>query len=770
MATLAPGARLGPYEILALIGSGGMGEVYKARDTRLDRDVAIKVLPAGLADSDRLYRFAQEARAAAALQHPNIVAVHDIGTHETQPYIVSELLDGDPLNRRIGGRPMPLDDLVELAVQIADGLDAAHARGIVHRDLKPANLFVTSRGQIKILDFGLARIDAPAAAEDSGLTTLGSERRATAATGEGLAVGTIPYMSPEQARGEPLDARSDLFSLGLVLYEMATGIRAFEGHASGVLFDAILNRAVKPLQQVNPAIPRELERIVERCLQKRPEARYQQARDVLSDLRTLKRLRDSAAAARSSGTVAKAPPSIAVLPFADMSPQKDQDYFCEGMAEELINALAALPGIQVASRTSAFQFKGKPIDIAEIGTKLRVESVLEGSVRKAGNRMRITVQLVNTSDGYHIWAERYDRDADDVFAVQDDIARAIVDKLKVKLVGDGGAPVVKHATSDLEAYHLYLQGRYYWARRGGFLEKAVECFARAIDHDPNCAQAYAGLADAYGVLGVCGALPPAEAAGKARPAAARAIALQETLAEAHRSLAVLNVSFDWDLEGGEREYRRALDLSPASGELRAMHAYCLTYLHRFDEALAEIERARALEPESVLVAGYNAVNLMFARRYQEALGECRRSLELDPAFATAEWIRAQVHTLLREHDLAIAAAERAVALTNRRSFYLAAFGMACAAAGRRADAEGIVQELLARSRAEHVSPLWLADITTQLGQTDLAILWLERAFDARTQALISLGVSPLYDSLRRDRRFHALLARIGIAGVSPAGQ
>jgi serine/threonine protein kinase/tetratricopeptide (TPR) repeat protein len=763
MASLRVGTRLGPYEILALIGSGGMGEVYRARDTRLERDVAIKVLPERIADDlDRLRRFAQEARASAALDHPNIVAVHDIGTHDTQPYIVSELLDGEPLNRRIAGRAMPVDDLLELAVQIADGLDAAHARGIVHRDLKPANLFVTTRGQLKILDFGLARVDVDSVADTQGPTIAGAH--ASSATNSGVAIGTVPYMSPEQARGETVDARSDLFSLGLVIYEMATGSRAFDGPANAVIFDAILHRPVKPLLQVNPVLPRELERIVDRCVQKRPEARYQQAREVLSDLRTLKRTRDSVAAARSSGSVVKAMPSIAVLPFSDMSAQKDQDYFCEGMAEELINALAALPGLRVASRTSAFQFKGQAIDIGDIGAKLRVETVLEGSVRKAGNRLRIAVQLVNTSDGYHVWSERYDRDADDVFAVQDEIARAVVEKLKVQLAGDQG-PVVKHATDDLEAYHLYLQGRYYWSRRGGFLERAVDCFARAIERDPQCAQAYAGLADAYGVLGIYGVLPAAEAARKARPAAERALELEDTLAEAHRSLAVINVSFEWDLAGGEREYLRALELSPKSGELRALHAYCLTYLHRFDEALAEIKTARELEPESVLVSGYSAVNLMFARRYQEALDECRRCLSLDPGFATAEWILAQVHTLAGDHDAAIAAATRAMSLTAGRSFYLAVYGMACAAAGRRDEAGQVIQQLLDRAPNEHVSPLWLADITTQLGDADQAFVWLERAYETRTQALISLGVSPLYDSLRHDARFNALLERIGVAGI-----
>jgi len=765
--SLGIGTRLGPYEILAVIGRGGMGEVYRAHDTRLDRDVAIKVLTSRTHDdADRLRRFAQEARASAALDHPNIIAVHDFGTYRKQPYLVSEFLDGKPLAGHIEGRPLQIDDLIEFAVQMADGLDAAHSRGIVHRDLKPANVFVTTRRQIKILDFGLARLNVEPPMQTQGLTMARPDP--LSATNAGTVLGTVPYMSPEQARGEPVDARSDVFSLGLVFYEMAAGHRAFEGPTPAAVFDAILNRPVRPLSQVNTAVPRELERIVDRCVQKRPETRYQHMREVLTDLRNLKRTRDSSASAHASGSVVRAVPSIAVLPFTDLSAEKDQDYFCEGMAEELINALASLQGIRVASRTSSFQFKGKSLDVSEIGARLKVETVLEGSVRKSGNRLRIAVQLVSTGDGYHLWSERYDRNADDIFAVQDDIARVVVDKLKVKLAGDGAAPVVKHVTDDHNAYHLYLQGRYYWARRGVFLEKAADCFAQAIERDPSCAQAHAGLADAYGVLGIYGALSPSEAALKAKPAAERALALEDSLAEAHRSLAVINVSFEWDLVGGEREYRRALELSPASGELRAMHAYCLTYLHRFDEALEEVREARSLEPESILVAGYNAVNLMFGRRYSEALEESQRCLDLDPTFATAEWIRTQVHTVLGDHDAAIAAADHALALTRRRSFYLSVSGVAHAAAGQRAEAEHVIEELVERGRTEYLSPLWIADITTRLGDTDRAFHWLDRAFDARTQALISLGVSPLYDPLRPDPRFANLLQRIGVAGVTPA--
>jgi TolB-like protein/Tfp pilus assembly protein PilF len=722
------------------------------------------VLASGLAVMPEVReRFGLEARAISALNHPHICTLYDVGHDQGIDYLVMEFLDGEPLSRRISGRPLPVDELLELAIHIADALEVAHAGGILHRDLKPANLFVTSRGQLKILDFGVAKIDVARENAPAG-SSLTTEAHALPVTGPGTTLGTVAYMSPEQSRGDAVDTRSDLFSFGSVLYEMATGRRAFEGATTAVVFDKILNRAPLPVARLAPGLPLELERIITRSLEKTVVARYQRAREMLDDLRALKRARESGISHPAAAPATpSAMPSIAVLAFLDMSPQKDQDYFCEGMAEELINVLTTVPGIRVASRTSAFQFKGKAMDVGDIGARLRVDSVLEGSVRKAGNRLRITAQLVNTSDGYHLWSDRYDREIDDVFAVQDEIARAIVDKLTERLGGHADdAPLVKRPTGDLDAYNLYLQGRYHWARRGESLRKAVECFEQAIDRDPSYTQAYAGLADSYGVMGIYGLIPPTEAASKAGPAAELAVALDETLAEAHRSMAAYRVSFEWDLVGGEREYRRALELGANSGEVHAIYAYCLNYLHRADEALAAIARARALEPESVLVASYCAVNLMFARQYELALEECARCLALDPEFTTAYWIRGQLLTLTGRHGPAVEAAEHAAALTNRQSFSLAGLGTVYAAVGRRADAEQIVQELEDRSRTGYVSPLWFADITTQLGEAGRALEWLERAFDNRTPALICLGVSPLYDSLRSDTRFQALLDRIGV--------
>jgi len=734
-----------------------MGEVYRARDTRLDRTVAIKVLPAALGRMpDVRARFRREARAISALNHPHICTLYDVGQDQDIDYLVMEFLDGEPLNRRIGRNPVPIDELLEIGIGIADALDVAHASGVLHRDLKPANLFVTTRGQVKILDFGVARIDADA--ESAAMT----DAQTAAVTRAGTTFGTIAYMSPEQSRGADVDGRSDLFSFGTVLYEMATGLRAFDGPTTAVIFDKILNRAPVPVRQLGPGFPVDLERIIARCLEKSVTTRYQRARDVLDDLRAVKRLRESGTTPVSAAAESRTMPSIAVLAFVDMSPQKDQDYFCEGMAEELINVLATVPGIRVASRTSAFQFKGKAADVSEIGARLKVDNVLEGSVRKAANRLRITAQLVNASDGYQIWSDRYDRDMDDVFAVQDELARAIVGKLTEKLGGYAGMPLVKRSTDDLDAYNLYLQGRYHWARRGASLTKAVEYFEQAIKRDPSYGLAYAGLADAYGVLGIYGFITPAEAASKARPAAARAVALDDSLAEAHRSMAAYRVSFEWDLAGAEREYRRALELGANSAEVYAIYGYCLAYLQRVDESLSAIELARALEPESVLVASYCAVNLMFARRYDEALEECDRCLALDSGFATAERIRSHVLSLTGRHEAAIEAAERSVALTNRQGFSLAGLGTAYAAAGRAGDADRIVDELTERGRTDYVSPLWFADIAAQRGDADRAMEWLERGFENRTPALICLGVSPLYDALRSDSRFQALLDRIGI--------
>jgi TolB-like protein/Flp pilus assembly protein TadD len=752
--TLQPGTRVGPYEILGALGAGGMGEVYRAHDLRLDRDVAVKVLPASVAPTpERLHRFEQEARAAAALNHPNIVAVFDIGLHDGVPYMVSELLEGDTLGARLSDGGLSIETLVEWAMQVADALDAAHAKGIVHRDIKPANLFVTTRGQIKVLDFGLAKFLGNGLAHAAAAPTVQP-------TEAGAIFGTVAYMSPEQARGEVVDARSDLFSFGVVLYEMAAGHRPFGGATNAVVFEAILNRQPVPAVQHNSHIVPELDRIIARSLEKQPSRRYQHARELLTDLGAL----------RIQAPAARALPSIAVLPFADMSAAHDQDYFCEGMAEELINALSGLDGVRVAARSSAFQFKGGAVDIQKVGQQLHVDTVLEGSVRKAGNRLRITAQLISVSDGYHLWSERYDRDMDDIFAVQDEIAQAIVKKLQVKLGGESARPLVTRQTADVEAYSLYLQGRYYWSRRySGFFQKAIECFQQVIARDPSYAPAYAGLADGFTVLGLYGGLPPQVAMANAKPAAERAIQLDDGLAEAHQALALVRWYFDWDFPAAERSFGRALALNPSSGLAHAQFGVFLAYLGRFDEAIAEVTRGRALEPVSTVVGVYVAAALHFGGRSDEANAECLRVLDFDPASVWIEYLRSIILTRLGKHDEAIAVAERAVELSHRQMFYVAAVGMAHAAAGRSEDAQRVVDELRRRSQDEYVSPIYFAWIADSLGHVDEAMQWYDRAYEERSPFLTTQPVRiGRANPLRADPRFGELLKKIGLAGVTPA--
>jgi TolB-like protein/DNA-binding winged helix-turn-helix (wHTH) protein len=468
---------------------------------------------------------------------------------------------------------------------------------------------------------------------------------------------------------------------------------------------------------------------------------------------------------RGGQHLAAARPSIAVLPFADMSPQHDQEYFCEGIAEELIHALAAIDGLQVSARSSSFQFGGKALNIREVGARLKVDTVLEGSIRKAGNRLRVTAQLVNVSDGYHLWSEQYDRNLDDVFAVQHEIARAIVAKLLVTLHTEPVWPWVKRHTDDLEAYSLYLQGRYHWSRRAvGFLSRAMACFEQAIARDASYALAHAGLADAYTTLGLYGGLPPRAAWSKAKPAAQQAVLLNDELGEAHQAMACIHLFFDWDFVAAEREFRRAIALNPSAGFTHAMFGYLLGTLGRFEEAIAEATRGRALEPMSPLIGYFVAGTLGYARRCDDGLAECRRALDLDPSFALACWAQSLILTGLGRHDAAIDSVERALTLSP--DFFPGAACWVYAAAGQHEKSAAILAELRARSR--RILPLTFVWLATVAGETDQAFEWLERAYEDRSPMLPAIGVAPVYDPLRGDPRFGALLKKVGLDGVVPA--
>ena len=610
--TLASGSRLGPYEIVSQLGSGGMGVVYTATDPRLKRTVAIKLLPPDLTrDETAKQRFLQEAVAASALDHPNICTIFEINeTDDGQLYLVMAHYEGETLKERIGRGPLELHDAIDIATQVGEGLAEAHGAGIVHRDIKPANLLVTKTGVVKILDFGLAKL-----AGTEGVTQTGT------------AVGTVAYMSPEQARGQQVDHRTDIWSLGVVLYEMLAGTPPFQGENLLSLSNAIMDGEPSLLTGASSSA----HSVVARALNKDKAKRYLSVSDLLAEMRTLRSGADAATVATSAHTDV---PSIAVLPFADMSPEKDQDYFCEGMAEEIINALTKLENLRVVARTSAFQFKGQAIDLREVGRKLDVTSVLEGSVRKAGNRLRVTAQLINVDDGYHLWSERYDRVLDDVFEVQDEIASSVVDHLRVELLGSARAPVVKRPTESLEAYECFMKGRHYRFTRYDVLG-ASQWFEKAIEHDSGFAAAHAGLADAITMAAVHWVIPPREALAKAKQALKKALQLDAGLAEAYETDGRVRFWLQWDWDAAERAFRRALELNPASVEACCGYGSFLMYLGRPMEALVQFGKARELDPLSAYAVALDGLALYFARRYDEAILKCEQALELVPDYALA---------------------------------------------------------------------------------------------------------------------------------------
>jgi serine/threonine protein kinase len=744
------GRTVGHYRIDAALGAGGMGVVYRATDTRLGRPVALKFLPPDLVrDPQAAERLRREARAASSLNHPGICTIYNVGEHDGEHFIAMELIEGRTLGATIAGRPLAVPVLLDLAIGMADALDAAHAKGIVHRDFKPGNVIVTPRGQVKVLDFGLAK-HTEAAAETMTVGRL---------TEPGTAVGTVAYMSPEQARGESIGARSDLFSFGLVLYEMATGQPAFAGPTSAVIFEAILNREPPSARRLSPAVPAALDALIRRALAKSPESRPANARDMLDELAAIRRALDSGASASQS--VAVELPSIAVLPFSDLSPGKDQQYFCEGMADEIITALSALGSIRVASRTSAIRAKEKGLDIGEIGERLSVQTVLEGSVRTAGTRLRIAVQLTRVEDGHQVWSERYDRNMDDVFEVQDEIARAIAEALKAKLAPGRAGPEVRRGTDDLEAYNLYLRGRYHWERRNRWrLKVALDCFQQAIARDANYAAAWAGLADCYMVMGTYSVRPGRELRGPALEAATRALELAPSLAEAHHALGAVKLWLEWDSKGAETSLRRALELNPRSAMSHVYLGIALVYTHRTLDGIARADLALTLEPDSPVIAYVGHGLLLWARQFDRAENGLLRALELEPDAVFAYWGRALALIQLGRPDEAIQCAARGVDIGERQPLLLCALGQAYAAAGRVAEAEAVLAEMTERSGREYMAPIYFLDICCALGRVEDACTWLDRAYEDGNGFLTRLGVAAEYDGLRDHPRFRAVLEKM----------
>jgi serine/threonine-protein kinase len=757
-----PATRLGPYEVLAQIGSGGMGEVYRARDTRLGRDVAIKVLPAEFAsDPDRLRRFEQEARAVAALDHPNILAIHDIGTHEGAPYIVAELLEGESLRERLSGGAMPVRKAVEFAVQIAQGLAAAHEKGIVHRDLKPANVFVTKDGHVKILDFGIAKLIAPRSLTEPAQATTVAE-----ATEAGVALGTVGYMSPEQVRGLPVDHRTDIFAFGCVLYEMLAGRRPFTAATNADTVAAILSADPRPLAEAGTEIPRGLEAIVLRCLEKRSEDRFTSARDVAFALLAFERSGETPSRATSPrGTTRDDRPSIAVLPFEDMSPGHDQEYLCDGIAEELISALTRIEGLRVIARTSAFAFKGQRLDVREIGSRLGVGSLLEGSVRKAGQRLRISAQLIDVRDGSHLWAERYERELNDIFEIQDEICQAIAGRLRAALLEEPGPAFVPRRASDPGAYRFYLQARFFFnQRKQESVRKSLEYYLQAIELDPRFALAWAGLSEVYEMLGSWRALPLHDAYDQARAAAARAVELDESLAEAHIALASTRMFCDWDWAGAEREFKRALKINPVCPDGHHLFAHWYEAMGRFGESLAEMSAALEVEPVAPSLHSCLVQTLVHARRYDEAVHEGSVTLEMAPNWTGTYGWMGVAHLLSGKVEVGLEMLREGLRQRPGDPRLEALLGTGQVLVGDREGAQRCVERLDATGREKYVDPYFMVWPRAALGETDAAFSKLTEACNEHSQWAYVVKVDPLLDNLRADRRFGATLERMGLAG------
>jgi serine/threonine protein kinase/Tfp pilus assembly protein PilF len=741
---LTPGTRLGPYEILSPLGAGGMGEVYRARDARLERDVAVKVLPPRLArDGEARSRFEREARAVAALSHPNILAIHDFGFEQGVAYAVTELLEGETLRERLDRGRVPVDRAVEYGLQIAAALGAAHEKGIVHRDVKPDNVFVTREGHIKVFDFGIAkRSEEPLV---GGAST-------TADTAPGTVLGTVGYMSPEQVRSLPVDTRTDLFSLGCVLYEMIAGKRAFGRPTPADTLAAILTADPVPIDPAATGCPPELARLVARCLEKQREARFQSARDLAfaleASLRTAR-----PAPGRISRAGRRRIDSVAILPFANGGGESELDYLVDGLTEDLIQSLARLSPARVIARSSVFRYKGIAADPRAVGRDLEVAAVVTGRATIRGSEIDVAAEIVDVADGAQIWGERYRRPLSALLALEEEIGSALAGRLEGRRRRPPAPPRV---AASPEAYDLYLQGRFQWNRRTeeGF-EKALALFEKAIRIDPAFALAYAGISDAYTFLGGYGHRAPEVAFPRAREAAEKALSFG-SFADAHNSLASVLHRYAWDFPRAEAEFRRALAENPAHATAHHWFGLFLLTMGRFEEARAEVERASVLDPLSLVVREDRGYWLLCHREDAAAENEFRKVLEMDAAFAPARFdlgIALARRSLFPEAEAEI---RRAIATAGERPRPLATLAWVLAAAGRRTDALALLDGLAGAPAFSR------ALVRVALEQPDEAFAELERAFGRREDALVSLLVNPRVDPLRGDPRFDDLLKRVGL--------
>ena len=825
-----------------------MGEVYLAEDTRLGRRVALKILPPVFAEDEaRMRRFEQEARAASNLNHPNIVTIYDIGHADTTPFIAAEFIDGVTLRDHIAETEIKALEALDIAVQIASALDAAHRAGVVHRDIKPENIMIRQDHLVKVLDFGLAKLVESEASEGDNAQ---AATRPMGVTDPGAVIGTYNYMSPEQARGIPADVRADIWSMGCVLYEMLAGRPPFSGLTRSDMIASILNREPSPLTRYSLDVPQELQRITTKALTKDRNERYQTSRDLLIDLKRLKqdlefeaklsqsmqsddadddtdtvesrrRARSSASertVTGSSSSSARRTPepapvlstassaeyivtgiknnkravllallavasigaamvaglvyfsrgqrsihSVAVLPLANAAGDPEAEYLSDGITESLINSLSQVPGLRVMSRSSVFRYKGTQVDPRAVGRDLGVEAVLTGRVTQRGDSLNISVELVDARDNTHIWGKQYTSRLTDIFTVQDQMAKDLSESLRLRLSGEEKQRLVKRYTDNVEAYQLYLKGRYYWNKRtpDGF-KRGLELFQQAIDTDPGYALAYAGLADSYAMLGDYSVLAPREAFPRAEAAAQTALRLDDNLAEGHTSLAFVKMAYAWDWETADREFRRAIELNPNYATAHQWYASYLVMMGRFDESIREIKRAQELDPLSRIINANLGLHYYYARQFDQSFEQLKKTISLDEQFFVPHQYLGRTLIQKGMYREAVTELELARKLSNDSPEVIASLGHALAVAGRKDEARKILQELDDISRQRYVLPYFRAAVYTGLGDKDQAFQWLERAFEERHPGLVLVNIDPRFDSLRSDPRFADLLRRLNV--------
>jgi TolB-like protein/predicted Ser/Thr protein kinase len=732
------GRTIGHHEIVDLLGEGGMGIVYRARDTRLGRPVALKVIRPEFAESvDLQQRLEREAQAASALNHPNILTIYEIGTDEGVTFIAMEYVPGGTLAEALASGPLAVDRALSLTAQVADALAAAHAAGIVHRDLKPSNIMLAADGRAKVVDFGIAKL----------VGVESDDTAKTALTASGTVLGSAPYMSPEQAAGHGVDERTDIFSLGAVLYEMLSGHRPFRGDGGAETLAAVLRDTPAPIPGVAPGVAR----ILERCLVKNPADRFQSAAElkgVIESCLAVAPRRESA--------------SVAVMPFANMSGAKEDDYLCEGLAEEIINALTRVPGLRVIARTSSFVVGREGLDVREAGARLGVESILEGSVRRAGTRVRVTAQLVSARDGSHLFSERYDREMTDLLALEDDVATAIAERLRGEL--SPRAEARRRQPVDREAYAAFLEGRHHFARgTPEALKTAMACYERAIERDPLFALAYDSLAELHWFLGFFGNVPPREAFSTSTWYALRALELDDTLAEAHALLGMLRKELDYNWPEVDREFRRALELNPESPLVRLRYAVCgLMPRGRVVEAMAELEEVVQLDPLSIFARWWLAVMACLARDYDRLANEAEHMIALDANQFMGHWALGLQRDATGAGDEAVAALERAHELAGGSPFTLGYFAMACGRAGCTDRARALLVAATEAAETGYVPPSTFAFGYIGLQDWDAAFEWLDRAVEGRDPLIMPIKTYYVLDAVRDDPRYRALLRKMNL--------